>query len=140
MAFALTSLKAYGLEATQALTKKFFQIVEINFTATAADVALDLGNPAGTFWTAAANAAALAAWKTCLANSDKTMNVYSAEIFDPKARIASGSALGAGQFKAVTTPDSNFAITIQAGEGVSGTIVCQFTCKAGVFPVQYNVV
>ena len=142
MAFTLSSLKAYGLEATQPLTKRFFQVVEVNFAATAADVALDLGNPAGTFWTAVsgANAAAFVAWKTALANSDKTVSVNCSEIFDPKARIASGAGLGAGQYKMVSTPDANFAITIQAGEGVAaGSIMIVTTLKSGLFPVQYNV-
>jgi hypothetical protein len=141
MAFTLSSLRAYGLEATQPLTKQFFQVIEVNYTATAADVALDLGAAGGTFWTAVAgaNAAAFTAWKTALANSDKTVSVNCSEIFDPKARIASGAALGAGQYKMVSTPDANFAITIQAGEGVSGSILIVTTLKRGLFPVQYNV-
>ena len=114
----------------------------MNFAATAADVALDLGAVGGTFWTAvsAANPAAFTAWKTAIANSDKTVSVNCSEIFDPKARIASGAALGAGQYKMVSTPDANFAITIQAGEGVAaGSIMIVTTLKSGLFPVQYNV-
>jgi hypothetical protein len=143
MAFGLASLKAYGLECTQPLTKKFTQIVEFNITATAAEVAYDLGAVGGTFWTAVggANADALAAWKSILGKIDKTINVNCSEIFDPKVRVGSGTALGAGQYKMVSTPDTSLAITIQAGEGVTAaTVICHFTLKAGQFPVQFNVV
>lgn len=50
MAFALTRFQAYGIEIDEATTKRFKQYAELQITALAADVALDLGNNTGTFW------------------------------------------------------------------------------------------
>lgn len=52
MAFALTSVKAYGIEAEEAVNKRYKQMVILGITGTSADVALDIGNFSGTFWTA----------------------------------------------------------------------------------------
>lgn len=52
MAFALTRFRAYGIEVGEPVIKHFIQRVEMAITALAADVALDLGNNTGTFWTA----------------------------------------------------------------------------------------
>ncbi len=52
MTFALTSAKAYGVEATEPLAKRFIQRLELKGTAAATDVAYDFGNYTGTFWTA----------------------------------------------------------------------------------------
>jgi hypothetical protein len=53
MAFALTSMKAYGIEAEEPLNKDYKQFVELNITGLATDVDLDIGDyTSGTFWTA----------------------------------------------------------------------------------------
>ncbi len=52
MTFALTSVKAYGVEATEPLAKRFIQRLELKGTAAATNVAYDFGNYTGTFWSA----------------------------------------------------------------------------------------
>jgi hypothetical protein len=53
MAFALTSFKAYGVEAEEPLNKDYRQFLELNLTGLATDVDLDVGDyTSGTFWTA----------------------------------------------------------------------------------------
>lgn len=53
MAFALTSIKAYGIEAEEPLNKDYKQFLELNITGLATDVDLDIGDyTGGTFWTA----------------------------------------------------------------------------------------
>jgi hypothetical protein len=53
MAFALTSVKAYGVEAEEPLNKDYKQYLEANISGLATDVDLDIGDyTAGTFWTA----------------------------------------------------------------------------------------
>ncbi len=47
MAFGLSAINAYGVEVHQFSTKKFVQVLEMDITGTASDVALDIGNPAG---------------------------------------------------------------------------------------------
>ncbi len=52
MTFALTYVKAYGIEASEPLQKRFKQCLELKGTAANTDVAYDFGTYAGTFWTA----------------------------------------------------------------------------------------
>ncbi len=52
MTFALTSVKAYGVEASEPLQKRFIQRLELKGTAANSNVAYDFGTYAGTFWTA----------------------------------------------------------------------------------------
>ncbi len=52
MTFALTFVKAYGIEASEPLQKRFKQYLELKGTAANTDVAYDFGNYTGTFWTA----------------------------------------------------------------------------------------
>ncbi len=52
MTFALTRVRAYGVESDEAVTKKFMQYLRLDITAANTNVALDLGTYAGTFWTA----------------------------------------------------------------------------------------
>lgn len=53
MTFAVTAVKAYGIEAEEAVTKRYKQVYILSITAANTDVTLDLGTYAGTFWTAA---------------------------------------------------------------------------------------
>lgn len=137
MAFALTSFKAFGTEAAEPVTSRFKQTVQITFTAAAGDVALDLGNKTGTFWTAVANAPALNFWTKLQATSDVFLAVVLPGITDGKARIASSGTVASGQYKAVTTP-ADFAITSFAGEGVGGTLTIEALLKAGTLPQEWN--
>lgn len=137
MAFALTSFKAFGIEASQPVTSRFKQIVQITFTAGTGDVSLDLGNTAGTFWTAVANAAALNFWTRIQAKSDVIVSTILPAITDGKERIGSADTVATGEYKAVLTP-SGFAITSFAGEGVGGTLTLEILLKPQTLPEEYN--
>ena len=137
MAFALTSFKAYGVEASQPVTSRFKQVVQITYTAAVGDVSLDLGNAAGTFWTAVANAPALNFWTRVQAKADTLVAFVAPTITDAKERIASGGTLATGQYKAVLTP-AGFAVTSYTGEGVSGTLTMEFLLKPQTLPEEYN--
>ena len=52
MTFALTAVKAYGIESSESLQKRFIQRLELKGTGANTDVAYDFGNYAGTFWSA----------------------------------------------------------------------------------------
>ena len=51
MAFAITGFKTYSLASFEAVTAQFEQVAEFTITRAATDVALSLGDTAGTFWT-----------------------------------------------------------------------------------------
>ncbi len=52
MTFALTKAEVYGIEAEEAVNIRYQQKYILTITAANTDVALDLGNYTGTFWTA----------------------------------------------------------------------------------------
>lgn len=52
MTFALTKVTAYGIEASEPLQKRFKQVLILEGTAAATNVAYDFGTYAGTYWTA----------------------------------------------------------------------------------------
>jgi hypothetical protein len=52
MTFALTKVRAYGIEAEEPINKRYQQKLILNITAANTDVDLDLGDYSGTFWTA----------------------------------------------------------------------------------------
>ncbi len=52
MTFALTKVTAYGTEASEPLQKRFVQTLILEGTAANTNVAYDIGNYTGTFWTA----------------------------------------------------------------------------------------
>lgn len=124
MAFALTDYKAYGMDISEPVTKRAHQIFECTITATAADVALDLGNVAGTAWSAIDNNALGLAAKTAfteiLSKVDRFAGYACPEIdfgFLPAygdATPASGY-VGIVNNTAKTCPEFVFA----AGEGVT---------------------
>ncbi len=57
MTFALTKVTAYGTEASEPLQKRFVQTLILEGTAAATNVAYDIGNYTGTFWTAVGSTA-----------------------------------------------------------------------------------
>lgn len=52
MTFALTKIRAYGIEAEEAVSKRYKQTLILNITGANTDVDLDIGDYSGTFWTA----------------------------------------------------------------------------------------
>ena len=122
MAFALTNFQAYGYDVSEPVQKRVIQVFECTITATAADVALDLGDVAGTAWTAIAGTTVGAAAKVAftdilqrvqrlaVASSAEIDNVYLPAYGDPTP--ASGY-VGRVNNTAKTAPSYVFA----AGEG-----------------------
>lgn len=52
MTFALTEFQSYGIEAEEAVNKRYKQVAILTITAANTDVDLDIGDYSGTFWTA----------------------------------------------------------------------------------------
>lgn len=52
MAFSLTKVQCYGIEAEEPVNKRYGQRMILNITAANTDIDLDLGDYSGTFWTA----------------------------------------------------------------------------------------
>ena len=95
MAFALTAFEALPVVVQGAQPRRAIQRVVFHATGTAADVALDIGNYTGTFWTAAGatdlGATALAEIQKIIAQVDYRVDLYAPEI-DAQVRDAAAAA------------------------------------------------
>lgn len=142
MAFAVTAYRVYGKEIDEAVTKTFEQTYQIDFTAAVGDVALDIGNTAGTFWTAAggsaAGAVALAALKTIIPVTQSRICWSLPQLQDLRSQEATAATLAATQYK-LTTVTPVPSIAEFAGEGItSGTFSVTLLLKPEVLPVSVN--
>lgn len=137
MAFALTSFRAFPVNVDEPITTRALQVVTLKITALAADVDLDIGDTAGTFWTAALADAtygtkATEAKKhmaTILANAETLKSLYSFEIAKNK-RVSSGpDAVATKEVKyngTATAPE----ILFFAGEGITSlTVTLEYVLK-----------
>ena len=145
MAFALTSFEAFPLQIDEPIQKRAVQIVRFTITAAGADVDLDFGDVAGTFWTAAiANGTygtfattAKTYWTQILANSASVIDMYSFEIEKNKTP-AGASAIGAGLVKyngTALAPE----ILFNAAEGITAlTLTVMLKLQNSKLPVTYS--
>lgn len=139
MAFALIKFHAEGVELTGAVRARLQRAV-FHITATAADVALDLGNDAGTFWTAAiANATygqlatnASAFLQVLDDNVAGLLRVNSPQLID---RIQTAAAGGNGEY-AVAIQNQRPNITVNAADGETAWLVeCVWQLSDNIAPM-----
>lgn len=140
MAFALTKFSARGIDIAGPSYKRGIQQVVLDITATTADVDLDLGDDAGTFWAAAiANATygalatkALAVLQVIVAQSSALVAVKSAQLLD---RVQIGTVAGAGEYSlAVVNVRPNIAFNAADGEEAI-KIVLEYELNDNIYPV-----
>ena len=144
MAFALTSFEAFPLQIDEPIQKRAVQVVRFTITALAADVDLDFGDVAGTFWTAAiangtygTSATAKTYWTQILANAASIISLYSFEIQKNKVPVGSGT-VATGQVKFNVTAAAP-EILFFAGEGITSlTLTLQINLQNSKLPVTYS--
>jgi hypothetical protein len=142
MAFALTDYKAYGLDISEPIQKRAIQVFECTITAAAADVDLDIGDVAGTAWSAidgnALGLAAKVAFTEILSKVSRLASWCCPEIefgFLPANGDATPAAgyVGIVNNTAKTCPEFVFA----AGEGVTSyKMVFTWTLQNEMKPVR----
>lgn len=140
MAFAITAYKSYSKAAYEAVTAQFEQVVELTITRAATDIALDIGNVAGTFWAAADDTAlglaALANFKTVLGKARTVQFIQSQEIEATFSRVVSG-ATGA-QFQLVAGSPTAVAFTLVSGQVLATLkVTIAFSLKPGELPAAF---
>lgn len=140
MAFALTKFEARGIEIKTPSKKRGVQELCFTISALAADVDLDIGDYAGTFWTAAvanASTGALAAAVLAIlqAHDDNVaalLAVQSEQLID---RIQAAAA--AGTAYVLTVGNKLPIILCDAANGeTSWYIVVRQELNDGIFPVS----
>jgi hypothetical protein len=99
---------------------------------------LDIGNPAGTFWTAVADQDAEDAVAQIFKKVSKHLSLSVPQLL-AKVPVASGATLATTQYKVASPQNTSFAITIYAGEGLTAySLAMSWTLKDGEFPVVYS--
>ncbi|UOF77076.1 hypothetical protein [Caudoviricetes sp.] len=126
MAFSLNSYDFYGMYIDEPVTKRAVQVCELDITATAADVALDIGNTAGTFWgdidATAKGLAAKTYFAEVLGKVEKLMSQKCLEI-----EIGFLQALADATTKVVLSQTSGKQVinyALHAGEGLLAYKIC----------------
>lgn len=80
MAFALTKVRAYGVESEEPVNKRYLQRLILNITGANTDTDLDIGDYSGTFWTAVGatspGAEALKVLKNIAVKAEQCLNVF----------------------------------------------------------------
>lgn len=161
MAFALTSIKAYGVEAEEPLNKDYRQFLEMNITGLATDIDLDIGDyTGGTFWTAIGTtsdqAKALLLALKAIQIKAKSFNGVSGLGIGAKSKIsgpgvltldsaasAGGAATETLTVTGILTTDALQAVT-QFQKGANGTALIDWgdasgACAvAGQLPVEWT--
>lgn len=138
MAFGLTSIKAYGVPSYEFSGNKFLQVLEMEITGTTADIALDIGNAAGTFWTAVADQNAEDAVQEIFKKVEKHISLSVPELL-AKTQVRSGATLATTEYKVASPESTSFAISIYTGEGLTAYNLCAvWALKPGELPVKYG--
>lgn len=138
MAFALTAYEARAIDIGTTTFKRGIQQVVFDITGTTADVDLDIGDSAGTFWVAAqANAtygtlaASALASLTRIAGQSTWMSWQSPQLAD---RVQVASLTTTGQYSLATdTLGPDFAFNAANGE-TSYKIILTYEMNNFIFP------
>lgn len=136
MAFAVTAYKAYGLPIEQPVDEKFIQVYELTYTRAAADVDADIGDSAGTFWTAAGGTTLGAAAKAAILSIlPRVGALKSCELTGDAEYMLRAAAAGASAY-VLSTPATP-TIT-HANDGTNTTIkaVLAWTLNPSDMPVR----
>lgn len=136
MAFSLTKCIAHGTEAEEPVNKRYIQRLILEVTATTADIDFDIGDIAGTFWTAVGatqpGTAALAALKDINARAKACIGLNSPQLMD---RIQAAAASGTDY--TVTMDTYGPSITCDTSNGESAwQVVVTWYLKDGAEPVS----
>jgi hypothetical protein len=120
MTMAIVKCKAYGLQTGAATRSKGLQIIELELTGAAADVAYDFGNSSGTFWTAVLTSSptcgpsVLELFENVSAGCLAFQNLTGPQLY-PRVQVA--SLTGAGQIlKAVQNNRPNISFNAADGD------------------------
>lgn len=141
MAFAITKVQAYGIEAEEPLNKRYRQYMYLTITGASSDVDLDLGDnqtgSLGTFWTAVSGT-------TIGANALKAIQDIVTRAFVPESvnlsalAYAQGAAAAAGVYTvAVANKCPNITFDT-ANAPTSYTVSMKWILQEQAAPVAYD--
>jgi ATP-dependent Lon protease len=136
MAFAVTAYKAYGMPVVEPLDEKFIQCFEMTYTRGAADVDADIGDSAGTFWTAAGGTTLGAAAKAALLSIlPRVGALKSCELTGDAEYMLRASAAGASAY-VLSTPATPTITHANNGTNTTIKLVMAWTLNPSDMPVR----
>lgn len=138
MAAAVTKVRAYGVEAEEAVNKRYIQRLILTITGLAADVDMDIGDylngSLGTFWTAAGGSATGAVALKALQDIGRRADFMS--ILGDVSGYARGAAAAAGVY-AVTMANKAPNIAFNTAQApTSLQLVIEWVLKDAEEPVE----
>lgn len=138
MAFGLKRMKTYGIKAYQFDTDTLWQGVELDITGTSSDVALDIGDSGGTFWTDVSESEPQGIFQDVLDRIDGLISLSVPELYT-LLLAESGATLASGEYKITDPTTTDFSIDINATEGLTSYRVrLVYNLKADFNPVNYE--
>lgn len=136
MAFGLTKFVAHGTEVEECVNKRYVQRVVLQITSTTSDVDLDVGDAAGTFWTAVGTThAGLKALKDITTKAVGGQCIR-ADIDKLLARVKAAATSGAAYTIAQDTYGPTWAFAASNGLDTSAVILIEWILKDGEEPVS----
>lgn len=140
MAFKIESVSAYGVQAFRGVSDIYEQKVELKISGTTADIIIDLGNTASSFWTSLTNTVAeIAAYKkivTELQASLKSNVATFVEAEDLFTKVAATGTVTTKQYKK-TQVISSLRLELFAGEGLLlHTVLISGVLKTELLPTN----
>lgn len=140
MAFSLTDVQVYGVEAEEAVNKRYTQRMILTIAAANTDIDLDIGDYSGTFWTAVGGTepgvTALLAVKQ-IQTIAQTLHAIGGDAIRGKIQVASASNAGEYSVAMNSTNTHLPDILFDSGDAPTAyTIVLDWIVKAGQAPVE----
>jgi hypothetical protein len=145
MAFALSKAYFYKLDTPSHVRKWGLQVAEFHVTRLNTDTALDLGNPAGTFWSAVGASGigvpALAQWRVALTGFESLVSCEVTSGSGFLLRVASGPT--AAQYaltNSSTYPAVGPSLTLNSGGGPTDLkVILTLALEPETRPVEFGV-
>lgn len=140
MAFALTKVQCYGVEAEEPVNKRYTQRMILTITAANTDIDLDVGDFAGTFWGAAdATATGLVGLAAIqqISLAAEALHAIGGEAIRSRFQVA--TAANAGEYSVSMDSTNTHVPNILFDSGDAPTsyvLVLDWVLKAGMVPVE----
>lgn len=141
MAFVITKVQAYGIEAEEPVNKRYRQYMYLTLTAANTDVDLDLGDnqtgSLGTFWTAAGGTTVGAGALRAIQDIVTRAEVGETASLSPLSFFQAAAASGAAY--TVTLANKCPNILFESGSAPTAYTVClKWVLAPQLYPVQYD--
>jgi len=144
MAFGISRVRAFGIEAEEPLNKRYVQRLILDLTQAVADVDLDIGEyltgALGTFWTAVTGTepgdTALQALRDIVTRADSLIG-FGGDQMTARLRVATGASASAADYEAIVV-NGVPSFTYTAPQSATQTVVLEWLLGDDQAPVEVD--